>query len=413
MKVLIASATCAVVVALLLVAGIGEAVAYGPFEPDDVSTIPLAETRLGSDRFEVEQVDPSTLTCDGIITFEDVAGGPAPGTNHDAIFESDGADFAERFVGQSLSYSGDLDVLSGLPTDPLALQVGAPNENLGVEYYDPWLSQVLYGLGPDGFPNYSAIGEGAFAVLFDYDQSEFGFDLMGGHNGNVYINFFMRDGSLIDVFTLTDVTEGAYAFRRVGGVSDIAGISIHNDDPGGVGFDNLCHDVPGQPGAPTTLDIHPTSCPNPLNVKSRGVLPVAITGNEAFDVTTIDPASIQLIGVAPVRWALDDVTTAFVPAELCECSEEGPDGFEDLTVKFATQEIVAALPSFEDGDEIALTLTFELMDGTPYEIADCVWILDKRKESLITALEAPDNPEGELRTAGEELSWSTIKAMYK
>ncbi|MCK4511557.1 hypothetical protein KAW64_07460 [bacterium] len=408
-----ASATCTVLVALLLVAGIGEALAYSPFEPDGVSTIPLEATRPGSDRFEIEQVDPSTLTCDGIITFEDVAGGPEPGTNYDAIFESDGADFAERFVGQSLSYSGDFDVLSGLPTTPLSLQVGAANENVGIMYYEPWLSQVLYGLGPLGFPNYDAIGEGAFAVLFDYDQSEFGFDLMGGDDGNVYVSFFKRDGSLIDVFTLTNVTAGSYGFRRVGGVNDIAGIAVYNDDPAGVGFDNLCHDIPGQPGAPTTLDIHPTSCPNPLNVKSRGVLPVALTGYQDFDVTTIDPESIELIGVAPLRWAFDDVTEPFVPTEPCECSETWPDGYTDLTVKFATQEIVAALGTFEDGDELALTLTFTLMDGTPYEVEDCVWIRDKTKEPLATALEAPDNPEGELRPAGEERSWGTIKALYR
>ena len=323
------------------------------------------------------------------------------------------ADFAERFVGQSLSYSGDFDVLSGFPTDPLALQVGAASENLGVMYHTPWLSQVFYGLGPVGFPDYDAVGEGAFAVLFDYDQSEFGFDLMGGDNGNVYISFFRRDGSLIDVFTLTNITEGSYAFKRVGGVNDIAGISVYNDDPAGLGFDNLCHDVPGVQGTSATLDIKPGSCPNPLNVKSKGVLPVAITGSEDFDVAQIDPASIRLIGVAPLRWATCDVTTPFVPDEPCDCSEAGPDGFYDLTIKFSTQEIVAALPSFEDGDELALTLTFELMDGPAYAVEDCVWILDKRKEAPAVALEGPVDSEGELRAAGENRSWGTIKALYR
>ena len=413
MKALAATTMCGAVVALLAVACVGVALAHDPFEPPDVSEVPSAAERAGSDRFEVEQVDPATLTCDGVITFEDVAGGPEPGTNYDAIFESDGADFAERFVGQSLSYSGDFDVLSGFPTDPLALQVGAPGQNLGVEYYDPWMSQVLYGLGYLGFPDYDAVGEGAFAVLFDYDQSEFGFDLMGGNNGNVYISFFRRDGSLIDVFTLTNVTAGSYGFRRVGGVNDIAGISVHNDDPAGLGFDNLCHDVPGQQGTPTTLDIHPTSCPNPINVKSKGVFPVALTGSEDFDVAEIDPASIRLIGVEPLRWAIEDVTTPFVPEEPCECSEDGPDGFYDLTVKFATQEIVAALGDFDDGDVIELVMSLMLIDGTEYEVSDCVWILDKTKDELITAMEEPVAPDGELRAAGEKHSWSTIKALYR
>ena len=50
------------------------------------------------------------------------------------------------------------------------------------------------------------------------------------------------------------------------------------------------------------VDIKPTSCPNPLNPKSNGVVPVAILGTADFDVSQIDPASILLEGVAPLRW---------------------------------------------------------------------------------------------------------------
>ena len=152
-----------------------------------IALIALAATHLwsaGEVRAGVQpvaQVDPSTLTCDGTITFDDVAGGAAPGTNYDAVFESDGAVFAERFAGQTLSASGDFDVLSGTPTSPLTLQVGAANQNLNVFINGP--SQVLTGLGPLGFPGFDAIGEGSFAVLFDFDQSEFGFDLVGGNGG--------------------------------------------------------------------------------------------------------------------------------------------------------------------------------------------------------------------------------------
>ena len=109
-------------------------------------------------------------------------------------------------------------------------------------------SNVLTGLGPLGFPNFSAIGEGSFAVLFDFDQSEFGFDLVGGNVGNAYISFFMRNGTLIDQITLSGLSDQSYAFSRDGGIKDIAGISMYNDDSGGIGFDNLRHDVPGVPG---------------------------------------------------------------------------------------------------------------------------------------------------------------------
>ncbi|WP_287076303.1 MULTISPECIES: PEP-CTERM sorting domain-containing protein [unclassified Microcystis] len=190
----------------------------------------------------IMQVAPGTLTGTGLITFDDVAGGTAPGTNYNAIFESNGADFAERFVGQSLSFSGDSDILSGLPTGPLALQVGAANQNLNVWTYNT--SQVLTGLGPKGFPGFDAIGEGSFAVLFDFDQSEFGFDLIGGDGGSATVNFFKRDGSLIDTITLSGLANTSYAFKQTSGIKEIAGISIYNTDPAGIGFDNLIHDVP-------------------------------------------------------------------------------------------------------------------------------------------------------------------------
>ena len=44
------------------------------------------------------------------------------------------------------------------------------------------------------------------------------------------------------------------------------------------------------------VDIKPMSCPNSLNVKGGGVLPVAILGTDVFDVTTIDTTSLHLEG---------------------------------------------------------------------------------------------------------------------
>jgi hypothetical protein len=54
---------------------------------------------------------------------------------------------------------------------------------------------------------------------------------------------------------------------------------------------------------PVAVDVKPTSCPNPLNLTSNGLVPVAILGTADLDVTTIDPASIRLHGLAPVRSA--------------------------------------------------------------------------------------------------------------
>lgn len=126
------------------------------------------------------------------------------------------------------------------------------------------------------------------------------------------------------------------------------------------------------------IDIKPGSCPNPLNVKDKGVLPVAVLGIKDFDVFNIDPASIRLEGVAPVRSSYEDVATPVSnKTDDCDCTTEGPDGYLDLLLKFDTQEIVAALGGVYDGDVFLLILTGEDLAGTPIEGTDCVVIIAK------------------------------------
>jgi outer membrane protein assembly factor BamB len=132
------------------------------------------------------------------------------------------------------------------------------------------------------------------------------------------------------------------------------------------------------------IDIKPGSCLNPLNVKEKGVLPVAILGTSDFDVTQVDPELVTLEGVAPLRWSLEDVATPFEPftgkEDAFNCTDEGPDGFLDLTLKFDAQETVAALGDVNDGDVLVLTLTGNLLeefDGTPIQGEDVVVILEK------------------------------------
>lgn len=178
----------------------------------------------------ISQVSPTTLTGTGLIDFQDVPGSPGPGANFDGILTSGGTPFAERLAGQNLSLSGNFDVLSGTPTSPLTLQVGAPGRNLNVLLFSG--SNVLDGLGPTGFPDFNAIGEGAFAVLFNSDQFELGFDIVGANGGSATVNFFRRDGSIIQTVVLTGLVDQSFAFRRACNVRDIAGLSIYNNDFG-------------------------------------------------------------------------------------------------------------------------------------------------------------------------------------
>ena len=128
------------------------------------------------------------------------------------------------------------------------------------------------------------------------------------------------------------------------------------------------------------VDIKPSSCPSPLNVKEKGVLPVAILGTADFDVAQVDITTLWIEGVAPLRSAYEDVTTPFDPAtgkEDCfeDCTYEGPDGFLDLALKFSVQEIVGALGDVEDRQCRVVKLTGTLIDGTPIVGEDVVLIL--------------------------------------
>jgi len=132
--------------------------------------------------------------------------------------------------------------------------------------------------------------------------------------------------------------------------------------------------------AEVAFDIKPGSCPNPLNTKSRGQLPVAILGTENFDVMTVDPEMVALEGVSPLRWSYEDVASPVEPGgDVCECSTGGPDGYMDMTLKFETQSIVAALGSVIDGETRVLTLTGMTYEGAAIEGQDCVVIRHKQK----------------------------------
>ena len=134
------------------------------------------------------------------------------------------------------------------------------------------------------------------------------------------------------------------------------------------------------------VDIKPGSCPNPFNATSKGVLPVAVLGTEDLDVSTIDPASIRLNGVAPLRSSTEDVGTPFEPytgKESCtfDCNDWGTDGLMDLTLKFSRQDLVDALGGPPDDNEcVVMTLTgnfYEEFGGGPIVGEDVVGYKNK------------------------------------
>ena len=138
---------------------------------------------------------------------------------------------------------------------------------------------------------------------------------------------------------------------------------------------------------PVIVDIRPASCFNPLNVYSKGVLPVTVLGTEEFDVNDIDIASVRLAGVAPFRSNYQDVTSPESDdPNACGCADTCPDGYTDLMLKFRTTELAEVLTDIYGeiirGDELEMTLTGALYDGSPIEGMDYITVVGKEPKRL-------------------------------
>lgn len=190
----------------------------------------------------INQISYGSVNGVGTIGFDAIPGGPVL----DEVVQIGAAKFGEHFKGQTVGSSGLFDALSGTPGRPLSVVSGGVDKNL-------YLTQGgLAGLGAaprEGDPpelSEDAIGEGAISILFDGDQSEFGFQLFGGNPiSKLTLAFFRYDGSLIEQVVLSNLGNGdaSFGFQRERGTKDIAGISIWNEDVGGLIFDGLKFDV--------------------------------------------------------------------------------------------------------------------------------------------------------------------------
>lgn len=113
-------------------------------------------------------------------------------------------------------------------------------------------------------------------------------------------------------------------------------------------------------GGPITvqIDIKPGSDQNTINLKSKGVVPVAILTTGDFDAATVDPATVEFAGAKPERWNIEDI--------------DG-DGDDDLIFYFRTQDLEL------DQDSTEATLTAKLWNQEEVSGTDQVRIVPSKK----------------------------------
>jgi len=113
-----------------------------------------------------------------------------------------------------------------------------------------------------------------------------------------------------------------------------------------------------EPLIEVSIDIKPGSYPNSINLKSKGVVPVAVLTTADFDASTVDPATVEFAGATPLRWTFEDVDN---------------DGDLDMLFHFDTQTLQLNASSTE------ATLTGATTGGQEFTGTDTVRIVPPKK----------------------------------
>jgi hypothetical protein len=115
------------------------------------------------------------------------------------------------------------------------------------------------------------------------------------------------------------------------------------------------------------IDIKPGSDENCLNINGRGVIPVALLGSDAFDVSEVDQSSLTFAGL--------DLGVRGNGRKSCGEEDVNEDGFVDLVCKFEDD-----ASAWAPGSSFA-TLSGLLNNGDPISGSDSLCIVPKGKKS--------------------------------
>ncbi len=181
-----------------------------------------------------------------------------------------------------------------------------------------------------------------------------GYDIFvfDGANVTVYgTDFVVYDGTIDpsgDFFTVNDtgMLTGTYADGTV--------ISLVFSSEAPIWL----KDTSGADAMEVQIDIKPGSEQNSINLKSKGVVPVAVMATEDFFVDMIDLGTVDFAGAEPVNWSFEDVDE---------------DGKDDIIFHFRTQELDL------DQNSTEAMLTALLLNGDEISGTDEVRIVQPKK----------------------------------
>jgi hypothetical protein len=287
--------------------------------------------------------------------------------------------------------------------------VGYSNPSFTIDAFIDWDSQFLYVAVDETVPDYPS-GSGYDWIEFAIDPGStypywhgfgiFGYGAPHQHStrclktlGNWYVS---GDAFLAATSTTGGATEFKVDYTDFGitegdaikmaidrnngppppaepryGVSAFwpAGADVYgNDGPPNRPDISTWGDVTLSPGiVSVTIDIKPGSCPNSINPKSKGRIPVAILTTGDFDASIVDPDTVVFLSASPVHWAMEDVDH---------------DGDVDMILHFKTKECDFSLLVDEGGKYPYAYLTGETNEGQLFEGKDTVRLVGPLYEIL-------------------------------
>ena len=318
----------------------------------------------------------------------------------------------------------DSDVLYGVNADADELviintatgawtPVGAPGPSLyaGLDF-DP-TDGTLYGStsGAAIFPVPGGVPD-AISTLSTIDGSASVVGVTGLGGGTPSISFD-GDGNLFGVKGGGGGVSNLISIDKTTGAGTIVGPI----GSGVTGFDCFMDPTPEPEDPVALLDFRAGQCPNVLNKKNDGLVNVALVGSATFDANEVNLSTLALNGVSPKKkkTKVKDFRTLPASVEPGACSEEGGDGFDDIKLKFKNKKIAKSLGNVAHGDVVAVTLTGEFLDGTPFELVDSVRVKipGKKKSRDDDDDEGDDDDDGKHRRSGKNAAPATAPNTFQ
>ncbi len=266
--------------------------------------------------------------------------------NYYALFygnERDGLTFVGR---NEMGRDGNPGKYNWSMAETWNFDVGADDYLYIVAWSDNWYSQALLG-------QFNLGGETLYTNSEDWLYKSGTTDLGNNSPAPTVAEVESRMGG--DWFPVDgSLHHGVSPWRYIDGISDDAdwiwGIPLMNSGGSGLGESQMFRTRATvgvePPIKDVSIDIKPGSDRNPINLKSKGVVPVAVFGAEDFDVTFIDDpfavvlfdsATEEYAGASPIHFVVEDLDW---------------DGYDDILFHFSTQELARYL--VEDTQEAYL-----------------------------------------------------------